>query len=203
MPDGAAVEQPGWPSIELRLDDANHLFDPFDPLPMPTRDLSPNAEDFIVDWARELPPHQPLRIALHVNADNISVDPEHLKNAVKTHFAARAERMRGERNQLLGIGQLSLVIGLTVLAACIFTRQLLVAALGHSALADFLGEALVILGSVANWRPLEIFLYNWWPLDRRRRLFERLALARVDVIPERNGQAMFLTPVNVAGPARD
>ena len=25
------------------------------------------------------------------------------------------------------------------------------------------------------WRPLEIFLYDWWPINSDRRLLERLA----------------------------
>lgn len=187
MPDGASNPLPDGSSIELRLEDASHLFDPLDPLPLPTRDLSPGAESFIVDWARELPPRQVLSITLHINANAMSIEPDHLKEAVKSHFSARAVRMRRERNQLFRIGQMSLAIGLTVLAGCIFARQLLRTALGHSALADFLGEVLVILGSVANWRPMEIFLYDWWPLDRRRRLFERLAQARVEVIADPPG----------------
>ena len=40
-----------------------------------------------------------------------------------------------------------------------------------------------ILGWVANWRPIEIFLYDWWPLLQRRRLFQRLAAAQVAIRP--------------------
>jgi hypothetical protein len=40
---------------------------------------------------------------------------------------------------------------------------------------------LIILGWVANWRPIEIFLYDWWPLAQRRRLYLRLASAPVEV----------------------
>jgi hypothetical protein len=29
------------------------------------------------------------------------------------------------------------------------------------------------------WRPLEIFLYDWWPIVGERRLYERLS--RIDV----------------------
>jgi hypothetical protein len=29
-------------------------------------------------------------------------------------------------------------------------------------------ESFLILGWVANWRPLEIFLYDWWPLAHKR-----------------------------------
>jgi hypothetical protein len=34
---------------------------------------------------------------------------------------------------------------------------------------------------VANWRPLEIYLYDWWPIRRRIRLYERIAGAQVVV----------------------
>jgi hypothetical protein len=167
--------------IELRLDQVSHLFDPFDPVPMPTRDLSQNAEEFIVGWARELPRNQPIHINIHAALTGSSAEPEHIRVAVARHFAARAARMRGDRNQLLATGQVSLLIGMAVLALCVGLRQLLRTALPHSPLSDFVGEILVILGSVANWRPLEIFLYQWWPIDSRRRLFERLAMASVEV----------------------
>jgi hypothetical protein len=42
-------------------------------------------------------------------------------------------------------------------------------------------EGLIIVGWVANWRPIEIFLYDWWPIVRRRRLYRRLASATVEV----------------------
>ena len=48
----------------------------------------------------------------------------------------------------------------------------------------FYNEGLIILGWVANWRPVEIFLYDWWPIARRRRLYRRLAGARVQVVAE-------------------
>lgn len=42
-------------------------------------------------------------------------------------------------------------------------------------------ESLVVFGWVAMWRPAEIFLYDWLPITRRRRLFRRLAAAEVEV----------------------
>jgi hypothetical protein len=44
-----------------------------------------------------------------------------------------------------------------------------------------LQESLIILGWVANWKPIEIFLYDWWPLARRRDLYRRLANASVEL----------------------
>ena len=36
-------------------------------------------------------------------------------------------------------------------------------------------ESLLIGGWVAMWRPLEVFLYDWWPIRAEARLFDRLA----------------------------
>ncbi len=48
---------------------------------------------------------------------------------------------------------------------------------------QFFREGLIILGWVANWRPLEIFLYEWLPLARQQRLYRRLSEARIEVRP--------------------
>lgn len=53
-----------------------------------------------------------------------------------------------------------------------------------------LDESVLILGWVANWRPLEIFPYDWRPLVRRRDLYRRLSKASVETLPypvERSG----------------
>jgi hypothetical protein len=43
-------------------------------------------------------------------------------------------------------------------------------------------EGLSILGWVAMWRPVEIFLYDWWPEIGKRRLFDRLASMPIDTV---------------------
>jgi hypothetical protein len=51
-----------------------------------------------------------------------------------------------------------------------------------------LEESLIIFAWVANWRPTEIFLYEWWPINRRRRLYRRLAAAKVELKPYKHGE---------------
>jgi hypothetical protein len=36
-------------------------------------------------------------------------------------------------------------------------------------------EGFLISGWVAMWRPIQVFLYDWWPIRRRRRIYEKLA----------------------------
>ena len=35
---------------------------------------------------------------------------------------------------------------------------------------------------VALWRPLEIFLYDWWPVLGEARLFDRLSAMPVQIV---------------------
>ncbi|MEH2673645.1 hypothetical protein DXU07_31005 [Bradyrhizobium elkanii] len=61
--------------------------------------------------------------------------------------------------------------------------QFVVGALFANPLRRLLEESLLILDWVANWRPLEIFLYDWWPLVRRRDLYRRLSRAVIETRP--------------------
>ena len=49
-----------------------------------------------------------------------------------------------------------------------------------------LQEGLLILGWVAMWRPLQVLLYDWWPIRHRTRLYARLAEMRVELRPVPN-----------------
>ena len=50
-----------------------------------------------------------------------------------------------------------------------------------SALPQTIDEGLIILGWIALWRPTEMLAYEWVPLVRKRRLYERLAGVHVAV----------------------
>lgn len=167
--------------IELRVDRLDALFDAFDPMPAPSRDLAPQAEDFIIGWARDFPRDAALRILIHIPArEAASAAPSEVVQAFKRHFEYRAQRLGGDIAELLRIGRFSLLIGFGVLALCFATGRVLGSVLPND-VARFAQESLLILGWVANWRPIEIFLYDWWPLARRRALLRRLAQAPVEL----------------------
>jgi len=51
-----------------------------------------------------------------------------------------------------------------------------------SPFAQLLADGLVIFGWVANWRPAEIFLYDFWEIRRTHRLYRRLAEAEIALV---------------------
>lgn len=172
--------------IELKVESLASLFDPLDPFPLPTRDLSRTAEEFIVEWARELPATAPIRLVLHVPA-LAGHDVPDLQAAFTKHFAQRVKSVGGDISELFRVGRMSLAIGLAMLVACVLGAQSAVMLFGSTPPARILSEGLIILGWVANWRPVEIFLYDWWPLARRRRLYQRLSDARIELIVASHG----------------
>lgn len=167
--------------IEIRIDSVNQLFNSFDPSPFQARDLDDDAEEFIVGTALE---HrgQPLRILVHMPpAECESEGGKDLASAISKHFNYRAGMMKRELGELFRSGRLYLIVGLSIFAACTIAAQLVRASFPDNGLAEGVEQGLVIIGWVANWKPFEILLYDWWPLRRRIRLFQRLAEAPVEV----------------------
>jgi hypothetical protein len=166
--------------IEVFVDRIEQLFNSMDPSPFHERDLDDDAEEFIVGWAREFPRRDPVSLVVHVNQLPAHGDAQHLlETAVHNYFAYRAKLNRLDFRYLLKQGRTSLIIGLAFLTACMLTSQLLRHRAGT--LPIVLREGLIIAGWVAMWRPMEIFLYEWWPLLRRGRLYEKLSRMRVEV----------------------
>jgi hypothetical protein len=104
-----------------------------------------------------------------------------VEDAVRRYFATRAAIKRLEFGQLMRRGRLSLAVGSVFLTACLLLGQLVTRS-ASGAVADITREGLEIAGWVALWRPLEIYLYDWWPLYEERRRLDRLAQIRVRIV---------------------
>ena len=166
--------------IELRVDEIAQLFHTLDPFPFRERDLAREAEEFIVGWARELPVDQPIRILVHFpDSDAQTKAARELGEAFSRYFSHRAGILQGDLNELFRVGRRSLSIGVFVLIVCLGAAHLAGGFLIETPFKRLVEESFLILGWVANWRPLEIFLYDWWPIARRRDLYRRLSRAVV------------------------
>ena len=169
--------------VEIRVRELRQLFDAMDPSPLREQDLVRSAEDFILESVKQLHGTAPVTLRVHVG-DNPSVtDQETAVSAIHSHFARRAVHFRRTLRDLLRYGWVSLAIGLTFLVVVFVLGQLIVRSLGETAWTTLVRESLLIGGWVAMWRPLEIFLYDWWPIGRERRLAERLSRTSVEILP--------------------
>jgi hypothetical protein len=169
-------------TIKLNLREVAQLFNSLDPSPLREKDLDRDAEEFIVSWAQELPPRSAPRLTISLeNPLPPTQTPQGVGDAVRHYFAYRATITRLELRQLLKRGRMSLLIGVTFLSACLLLSRLVARALPPGAYLAIPREGLTIGGWVAMWRPMEIYLYDWWPIRRRARLLDRLARMEVDL----------------------
>jgi hypothetical protein len=171
-------------NIELRVDSIAQLFHTLDPFPFRERDLDQEAEEFIVSWARELPRTQPIKLSVHFPNTPTQVEASRdLAEAFRRYFSERAAVIGGDLKELFRIGRRSLAVGASILAACLLSAHFAGVYLIDNPLRRLVEESFLIMGWVANWRPLEIFLYDWWPIARKRELYRRLAAATVELKP--------------------
>ena len=169
--------------IDLRLADLRQLFNSLDPSPFHEKDLDRDAEQYIVEWANEFPPGTPIELVVRLPGDQVENAAGHnLERAIANYFAYRATESRRRIRFLLREGRVALAIGIAFLIACMVLREL-AGSIEQATLRPVLQEGLVILGWVAMWRPLQIFLYDWWPVRRYARLYDALAAMPVRVGP--------------------
>lgn len=170
--------------IEIRVNDIAQLFHTLDPFPFREKDLAEDAEDYIVGWAREMPGNRLFKIVVHI-PDNESQKgaTRDFVEAFSRYFVGRVVVVQRDLNELFRIGRRSLLIGASILATCFLLAHLAGSYLTEIAFKRLAEQSFLILGWVANWRPLEIFLYDWWPLAHRRDLYNRLSVATVESKP--------------------
>ena len=167
--------------IKVKVNEVHQLFNSMDPSPFHERDLDHDAEQFIVSWAQEWHLREPVKVVIHLAKppENIA-DPQALvAESIHNYFSYRAEMTLRELKQLMREGRASLIIGLLFLVTCNILARLL--ATGHEHWQGVLREGLTIGGWVAMWKPLDIYLYRWWPLLRLKRLHKKLSAADVEV----------------------
>ncbi len=168
--------------LDLRLRELAQLFNSLDPAPFLDRDLAREAEDYIESWAMEFPSDSRYRIDIHLHKPPAEPDAQTLiAEAIHNYFRYKAELARRDLRRLLRHGRESLLIGLGFLALCLLAANA-IEPHGGGAPFGFWRESLTIIGWVAMWRPIQIFLYDWWPINRRRKVYLALGHAQVHVV---------------------
>jgi len=182
-PGNTAAEAKHSRVIELELRGMSQLFNAMDPSPLENKDLNDDVEEFIVSSSQEYRPDQALTLRIHLEEWPAEDPTDQIRNSIHNYFAYRANLNHLAFRRLMRRGRASLLIGLLFLAACLVTTKLL---LGdhRGTWAGILRESLTIAGWVAMWRPMEIYLYDWWPLRRKGRLYRKLSHIPVQIIPK-------------------
>jgi hypothetical protein len=164
--------------IEVR--DACQLFNSLDPSPFRERDLDRDAAAFIEGEVKDLPRRDPVRLVIRGPRD---ADDRlaHAPQAVSNYFALHARTTRELLRNTLREGRFSLVIGLAFVAVVILVSRLVLSVIPTGTIASTIVDSLTIVSWVAMWHPVELLLYDWWPIRATARHYQRLADMPVSV----------------------
>lgn len=171
----------GFSLIEIRLHKLQQLFSSLDPSPFRDRDLDPAAESYIVYAVKDFPLSRPMKVVLFLPETELALpDIPSLPEAVHNYFAYREAVTMADLKSLLHGGWMTFVIALLFLMSCLMLRQMVDGTLSDTR-SEVIKEGLLIMGWVAMWRPINTFLYDWWPLVGRIRVFSKLKHIAVEI----------------------
>lgn len=176
-----AAKKPGSEVIEVRVSDLQQMFHAIDPSPYRDRELDPGVEEFIVTQAADLPGALSIGLLVYVDRPPSAEDAADLTSGIHKFFSRRAATARRELRELLRRGRVNLVIGLAFLTVLGALARVLAATTDGNGLAGIARESLLIGGWVAMWRPMEMLLYDWWPIRAQAKRYDRLAVMPVSI----------------------
>jgi len=167
--------------IEMRLKTVMQIFNSLDPAPFHEKDLDPDAEAYITEIVQDFPLAQPMKIVIHLPCREAECEEaQTLQKAIRNHFnyveASAARELRLKFRQ----GRVSLVIGIAFLLA-MGVISILIAPYTQNSYIAWVAGGLLIVSWVAMWEPINIFLYGWWPIRRKRLTYEKISRMPVEV----------------------
>lgn len=164
--------------VSLSVRSVEQIFDVRDPAPFREKDLDDNFARYLLLAIRTHPTAKQVHLdVLTPRLDNPQFTDTDLKNAIRDYFNFEVRSVSQELSLLLSDGRISLLLAL----AFLITVESIAFALPSDGGVVFSAakQGLAIVGWVALWKPVNTFLYEWWPLVKRRKLLNILASARV------------------------
>ena len=147
------------------------------------RYISSDAEEFIVEEAEALSHKGTININIHMTLAEKKYQEE-IAPAIHNHFCHRKIQSKLRLKESLHHGFRMLLLALLLLAVIFSVTEISFRLIPDNDLVTFIRESFIILGWVALWRPLDLLLYDWYPVKRKMGLFRRLEKSNVQVIIE-------------------
>ncbi len=167
--------------IDIKIDSLEQLFDKRDPNPFRIKDLDEDAEEYILSSLQEIGIKKLGKIRIISSLEDPKKNDE-ANRAVKDFFLYREEITRRKLRSILLLGVKTLILGLLFLSGAILVSLFM----GHFFPKSFLGlffkEGFLLIGWVSMWRPLNIFLYEWWPLLELKKQFHVLSSSEIAIV---------------------
>ncbi|MDG0818138.1 hypothetical protein [Bdellovibrio svalbardensis] len=168
--------------IEIHIKEVPQLFDSRDPAPFHERDLDSSFANYLIACAEESKTRSKyFRIQIDIDERHPTIDEEKISAAIHSYFKYQIELKRLEFTRTMRMARLFLLFGLIILFLCLSIAQIL-----QNIESDFiktsLREGVVIFGWVSLWKPLEVFLFDWYPIYDKIRLYRKIFASQINIL---------------------
>lgn len=165
--------------IEIKIKKINQLFNSFDPSPFLEKDLDDDAFEYIVAAVEEHPLKVKQKIIIHLPKKELKNIPEQeIRNAIHHHFGYRKKLAEKSVRHKIEEGQLSFIVGIIFLTVCLVASKLIFT--GEGLFSNIMHEGLIIIGWVAMWKPISNILYDWWPINKEKKTYDKISKMEID-----------------------
>lgn len=162
-------------TLRIRVSSMEGLFDSKDPRDIPERNLNFEWLEYIFEVMNDKSHQGAINLEVMIKEIGLEWDLETLPEVLQVEFRNYDTLLKRRLRDNFRLGRTSLAIALITLAVFILLSELA----HHVHVGVFqraFEEGFLIIGWVALWRPVEILLYDWWPIyDRRRKITRILA----------------------------
>ena len=173
----------GTSLIELQLQDIQQIANPLDPSPYPEKTLDKNIEEYIADAVRDFPLKTDLKLVVYLPGEELQREAaKKLDQTIHNHFRYKTAQTQREMKETFASGRISLAIGITFLALTILAN-LLIAKDPNTVIYEIIRNSLLIIGWVAMWQPISTFLYAWWPIRKKVKVYQKISTMEISVLP--------------------
>ncbi len=169
--------------IEMKLQEIMQIYDTLDPAPFFQKVLDRNAEEYITEAVMDFPSHTILKLVVYLPQKELQKEAaQSLEQSVHNHFAYKANQAKRELHEKLRGGRITLAIGLIFLSFTLVGNFVL-SSRPNTVVNQLVLSSLLIIGWVAMWQPVNTFLYDWWPIRRKMKIYSKIQEMEVSIVP--------------------
>lgn len=167
--------------IEVRVRNHLQLFDARDPAPFRERDLDDEFIEYILACTKEFSIHTPLKMAIYIDEEpSKDIYSESIIEAIRSYLGYQIDLQKTELRSFVRRSQIYLIVGLLFLVGCLGLAQTIQVPESPGML-GILREGIVIFGWVSIWKPIELILFDWYPLYEKLRYFKKLNETEISI----------------------
>ncbi len=163
--------------IEVAVDKSRQLFNERDPSPFKERDLDENFVISVVSSVQDFPLNTKMKLMIFLSdAKDLEASNQIIiKQAMHSYFQYESKLSTSRLKKRLRTARLFFMIGIILLVICLSASEALDSLNSKSSIVRMATVGLNIIGWVALWHPIEILLYDWWPLREQRLYFDKIS----------------------------